>query len=70
MKMGKGLRSTNGQLHNSHGAVGHSLGSTVSDTVVTTRGARRVPGIRGEHFVGCIIVCPLSCTPETCTKQH
>lgn len=38
----KGLRSTNGQLQNSHGDAKNSTGAIVHNIVVTMYGARRV----------------------------
>ena len=56
MKKTEGLRSTDGQLQNSHRDVTHGTGNMVNTTVITVRGARWVLEILGELFVQCVFV--------------
>ena len=48
MKQVKRFRRTNWQLQSSHGEVKCSIGSTVSNIVITVDGARGVQEISGE----------------------
>lgn len=50
MKKVKGLRSTNWQLHNSHGNVNYSIGNTVNNTIITMYGARAVDLLGRDPF--------------------
>ena len=50
VKKVKGLRSTDRQLQNSHGAVKCSRGNTVSNIVITKYGARWVLEILGASL--------------------
>ena len=51
MKKGKGLRSTNWQLQNSHGDIKYSLGNIVNTIVMTIHGIRCIQDLLGGHLV-------------------
>ena len=47
VKKGKGLRSTNWQLQNSHGDVNYNIGNIVKNNLITMYSVRRVLDLLG-----------------------